>query len=153
MYMPVYQRGMPIETVAQRRAALRGRLPRALHENGARLSIAGFRSRVLPMSRTTIFHVDVQWGDCDPADIVFFPNFQRWIDAASLDFFHQCGLPRWRELEATRGIIGTPMLEINTRFYKSATYGDHLEVHTTIERWDRKVFVQYHRVVRDKTLL
>lgn len=105
------------------------------------------------MSRTTVFTVDVQWGDCDPADIVFFPNFQRWIDAASLDFFHQCGLPRWRELERTRGIIGTPMLEINTRFYKSATYGDRLEVHTTVERWERKVFVQYHRVMRDKTLL
>ena len=105
------------------------------------------------MSRTTVFTVDVQWGDCDPADIVFFPNFSRWMDAASLHFFRQCGVPRWRELEDTRGIVGTPLLEINTRFYKPATYGDRLEVHTSVERWDAKVFVQHHRVLRGDTLL
>ena len=40
----------------------------------------------------------MQFGDCDPAGIVFFPNFSRWMDAASLTFFMQCGVPPWREL-------------------------------------------------------
>ena len=50
------------------------------------------------MPRTTLFTVDVHFGDCDPAGIVFFPNFSRWMDSASLAFFMACGVPPWREL-------------------------------------------------------
>lgn len=98
--------------------------------------------------RTTLHRVDVQFGDCDPAGIVFFPNFSRWMDAASLSFFMQCGVPPWRELVKTRGIVGTPLLEINTRFLKSATYGEALTIHTHVAEWRAKVFVQVHRVSR-----
>lgn len=100
------------------------------------------------MARTTTHRVDVQFGDCDPAGIVFFPNFSRWMDAASLAFFMQCGLPPWRELVQTRGIIGTPLLEINTRFLKAATYGETLVIETSVEEWRHKAFVQHHRVTR-----
>ncbi|KNZ32668.1 MAG: 4-hydroxybenzoyl-CoA thioesterase [Methylibium sp. NZG] len=100
------------------------------------------------MPRTTTFSVAVQFGDCDPAGIVFFPNFSRWMDAASLSFFMQCGLSPWRELVKTRGIVGTPLLEINTRFVKTATYGETLTITTHVEEWRNKVFVQVHRVTR-----
>ena len=100
------------------------------------------------MARTTTHRVDVQFGDCDPAGIVFFPNFSRWMDAASLAFFMQCGVPPWRELVQTRGIIGTPLLEINTRFLKAATYGETLVIETSVEEWRHKAFVQHHRVTR-----
>ena len=100
------------------------------------------------MARTTTHRVDVQFGDCDPAGIVFFPNFSRWMDAASLAFFMQCGVPPWRELVRTRGIIGTPLLEINTKFLKAATYGETLVIETSVEEWRHKAFVQHHRVTR-----
>lgn len=105
------------------------------------------------MSRTTTFRVDVQFGDCDPAGIVFFPNFSRWMDAASLAFFMQCGLPPWRELVKTRGIVGTPLLEINTRFIKPVTYGETIDISTWVEEWRAKVFVQMHRVTRGDELI
>ena len=100
------------------------------------------------MPRTTLYRIDIQFGDCDPAGIVFFPNFSRWMDAASLAFFVQNGLPPWRELVKTRGIVGTPLLEINTKFMKSATYGQTLMISTWVEEWRAKVFVQMHRVTR-----
>lgn len=105
------------------------------------------------MSRTTTFRVDVQFGDCDPAGIVFFPNFSRWMDAASLAFFMQCGLPPWRELVKTRGIVGTPLLEINTRFVRPVTYGETIAIDTWVEEWRAKVFVQQHRVTRGGELI
>ena len=100
------------------------------------------------MPRTTTHSVAVQFGDCDPAGIVFFPNFSRWMDAASLSFFMQCGLPPWRELVKTRGIVGTPLLEINTKFFKTVTYGETIAISTHVEEWRAKVFVQVHRVTR-----
>ena len=100
------------------------------------------------MPRTTLHTVDVAFGDCDPAGIVFFPNFSRWMDTASLSFFMQCGVPPWRELVKTRGIIGTPLLEINTKFFRPATYGQTLVVHTHVDEWRAKVVVQIHRITR-----
>ncbi|GAP37507.1 acyl-CoA thioesterase [Piscinibacter sakaiensis] len=100
------------------------------------------------MPRSTCHSVTVQFGDCDPAGIVFFPNFSRWMDAASLSFFMQCGIPPWRELVKTRGIVGTPLLEIHTRFVTAATYGQTLEIATHVEEWRAKVFVQLHRITR-----
>lgn len=103
--------------------------------------------------KTTIYDVKVMFGDCDPAGIVFFPNFSKWMDASSLDFFVQCGIPPWRELQKTTGIIGTPLLEIHTKFMRPATYGEHLQVHTCVETWNTKTFVQKHTVMRGDQVL
>ena len=32
---------------------------------------------------TTRMHRTVEWGDCDPAGIIFYPTYYRWMDAAS----------------------------------------------------------------------
>jgi 4-hydroxybenzoyl-CoA thioesterase len=106
-----------------------------------------------PMSKTTVYEVKVQFGDCDPAGIVFFPNFSKWMDASSLHFFMECGIPPWRELIKTHGIVGTPLLEINTQFRQPATYGETLQIHTSIVEWRTKVFIQKHVVMRGDTLL
>ena len=105
------------------------------------------------MSKTTVYEVKVMFGDCDPAGIVFFPNFSKWMDASSLDFFMQCGIPPWRELEVSHGIVGTPLLEIQTKFVKSATYGETIEVHTTVEEWNAKTFKHRHVVRRGDDLI
>jgi 4-hydroxybenzoyl-CoA thioesterase len=105
------------------------------------------------VSKTHVHRVAVQFGHCDPAGIVFFPNFSRWMDESSLAFFMACGVPPWRELVKTRGIIGTPLLEIHTKFYKTATYGETIEVHTTVEEWMAKTFRHRHVIHRGDTVL
>ena len=105
------------------------------------------------MSKTVIYEVDVMFGDCDPAGIVFFPNFSKWMDASSLNFFVQCGVQPWRELVKTTGIIGTPLLEINTQFKRPATYGERLQIHTSVTEWREKVFLHRHVVKRGDDLL
>ena len=105
------------------------------------------------MTQVTQYHVNVMFGDCDPAGIVFFPNFSKWMDAASHHYFHACGVPPWRELYNETRLIGTPLLEIHTKFYVSATYGQSLVIHTQITSWGRKTFEQHHQVYRGDTLL
>ena len=105
------------------------------------------------MSKTVVYEVEVMFGDCDPAGIVFFPNFSKWMDASSLNFFMKCGVPPWRELVKTRGIIGTPLLEIHTKFIRPATYGERLQVHTSVQEWRDKVIVHKHVVQRGDTVL
>jgi len=105
------------------------------------------------MSKTTVYEVQVMFADCDPAGIVFFANFNKWMDASSLHFFSQCGIPPWRQLTQSHGIIGTPLLEIHTQFHVSATYGERLQIYTSIEEWDRKTLLQRHIIRRGDTLI
>ena len=105
------------------------------------------------MAKTHVHRVEVHFGDCDPAGIVFFPNFSRWMDEASLAFFRAQGVPPWRELQKTRGIVGTPLLEIHTKFRQPATYGETIEVHTSIEAWAAKTFRHRHVIKRGDTML
>jgi 4-hydroxybenzoyl-CoA thioesterase len=105
------------------------------------------------MAKTVVYDVQVMFGDCDPAGIVFYPNFSKWMDASSLNFFVQCGVQPWRELVKTTGIIGTPLLETHNKFMRPATYGEKLQVHTSVQEWRSKVFVQRHVVMRGDEVL
>ena len=105
------------------------------------------------MSVVHTFEVSVEFGDCDPAHIVYYPNFYRWIDAASRYFFVQCGVPLWHELEKTTGIIGTPILDAHTTFMRPASYGDRLAIDSEVVEWRHKTFVMRHRVRRGDELL
>ena len=103
--------------------------------------------------KTTHYAVSVEFGDCDPAGIVFFPNFLRWIDSSSRHYFVECGVPSWRETEQAHGIIGTPIVDVQARFVATATYGDRLSVETTVAEWRNRSFVMRHVVRRGDTVL
>jgi len=99
--------------------------------------------------RTIVYTQRVEFGDCDPARIVWFPNFFRWIDAASRHFFIQCGVPPWHETEKASGLIGTPLVDTHARFVKTASYGDTLQIHTHVAEWRDKSFVQRYQIKRE----
>jgi 4-hydroxybenzoyl-CoA thioesterase len=105
------------------------------------------------MSKVHVTRFTVEFGDCDPAGIVFYPNYLRWMDAASLHYFRAMGVPPWHELEAQTGIIGTPIVDVSVRFLRTASYGDEIEVESTIAEWRGKSFVFRHTIRRDGGIL
>jgi 4-hydroxybenzoyl-CoA thioesterase len=106
------------------------------------------------MKRKTIqYDYTISFGDCDPAGIVFYPNYSRWMDASSVHFFKSCGLPHWREMQKINGILGTPLLEIHTKFNQPATYGQTLQIFTSVSEWRAKVFIHKHVVMRGEDLI
>jgi 4-hydroxybenzoyl-CoA thioesterase len=104
------------------------------------------------MPRTTIHRVQVQFGDCDPAQIAFFPNYFRWCDAATLHFFTSGGMV-WRDPQTPGGLVGIPVVEVGCKFLRPTTYDDALEVHTRVEEWREKTFVMKHEIRRNGELL
>ncbi len=104
-------------------------------------------------SKEIIYTQRVEFGDCDPAGIVWFPNFFRWIDAASRHFFIACGVPPWHETEKTLGVFGTPLVDTHAQFVKTASYGDTLSLHVSVKEWRDKSFVQAYRVMRGDDLI
>ena len=54
------------------------------------------------ISRRTL---TVEWGHCDPANIVFYPNYFSWFDASTAHHFKVAGLPK-PELVRQFGVVG-----------------------------------------------
>ena len=100
------------------------------------------------ISKEITHAVCVVFGDCDLARVVWFPNFFRWIDAASRHYFVQCGAPSWQETEKALGVIGTPLVDTPSSFLRTATCGDMLDIQVTIPRWREKSFLQRCCVMR-----
>lgn len=92
--------------------------------------------------------VQVEFGDTDPAAIVFYPNFFRWYDAASWRLFVAAGLT----LDVLRdefGLIGLPIADASSRFIEPARFGDTIEITSHVSRWKRKSFEVEHAVMND----
>ena len=91
------------------------------------------------------FTVKVEWGDCDAAKIVFYPNFFRWMDAAAWNFFDANGLSP-QKLFSAHGWIVFPLVGARATFRKPARFGDKLEIETTVARWGGKSFELRHAI-------
>ena len=100
-----------------------------------------------------IYPVRVEFGHCDPAGIIWYPNYFHWTDSASRYFFEQCGVPTWAETTRTMGVIGTPIVDTKARFLKTATYGENLAIHTRITEWREKSFVLSYVIKRGEDII
>jgi 4-hydroxybenzoyl-CoA thioesterase len=98
--------------------------------------------------RSNIIQLHVEFGDCDPAGIVFYPNYFRWMDVGTRRFFAACGVPGWNAQPVPGGIIGTPLVDASARFLQSATYGETIDVESSIIEWRNKSFVVSHSIRR-----
>jgi 4-hydroxybenzoyl-CoA thioesterase len=86
----------------------------------------------------------VEWGDCDPADIVFYPRYLEWCDACTSALFAAAGLPIASTFK-NYGVIGVPMVDLKARFLKPSTYGNELVVHSTVLEFRKSSFVIRHQ--------
>lgn len=76
----------------------------------------------------------VEWGDCDAAGIVFFPNFYRWIDGHYHRFTEACAGYDQRTLVADYGLLGTPLRDTGCTFFSPARFGDTLTIASTLTK-------------------
>ncbi|MGE0626184.1 MAG: acyl-CoA thioesterase [Hyphomicrobiaceae bacterium] len=89
--------------------------------------------------------VKVEWGECDPADIVFYPNYFIWFDASVMEHFESVGLPK-KELLKRYNLNGWPMIDTRARFHKPSSYGDIVTIETCIPKWGRTSFEIEHKL-------
>lgn len=94
--------------------------------------------------------ITVQWGDCDPADIVFYPQYFRWFDSGTTELFASVGLDFATLFEA-HGILGVPILDAGAQFKFPARFRDRLTLESRLEAFGRSSFRVAHTITnRDK---
>lgn len=97
--------------------------------------------------------VQISFGHCDPAGIVFYPNYFRWFDRC----FHTFLLERaggHRKLCAELGARGIGLIDVDARFPSPATEGDRMRLDMTIADWGSKTLrLDYAGFVGDRPVV
>jgi 4-hydroxybenzoyl-CoA thioesterase len=90
--------------------------------------------------------VEIEFGDCDPAGIVFYPNYFRMFDAATARLFEAAlGM---KKIAWTRrfGIVGIPMVDTSAKFIKPVRFGDVVRIESAVQAFRRSSFDVEHRL-------
>lgn len=90
--------------------------------------------------------VEIEFGDCDPAGIVYYPNYFRMFDASTAHLFEAAlGM---KKIAWTRhfGIVGIPMVDTGAKFSRPSRFGDVVTIETTITEFRRSSFVVSHKL-------
>ncbi|HYF18406.1 MAG TPA: acyl-CoA thioesterase [Ramlibacter sp.] len=83
------------------------------------------------------------WGECDPAGIIYYPTYYRWMDAASWAMLARAGFPARRMRQEQ---VSIPLVDAQCSFLSSPTFGDECEVRSWVSRWGRSSFSVSHEV-------
>src|SRR3974390_2532367 len=95
--------------------------------------------------------IHIEWGDCDPAGIVYYPRYFAYFDNCTAALFEAVGLPKFEMLRHYQ-IVGIPMVDTRARFLAPSRYGDDVEVESAISAWRRSSFDVQHRLYRGQQL-
>ena len=87
----------------------------------------------------------VDFADCDPARIVFYPRYFDWFDRATERMFRVRGLP-WAQMFPDYEMAGVALVDASAKFMGPARFGDAITIETWVGEWRSKVFVVEHRV-------
>jgi 4-hydroxybenzoyl-CoA thioesterase len=104
------------------------------------------------MALISTYRVAVEWGDCDPARIVFYPNYFAWFDAATRALYTAANWP-YERLTERFNIIGTPLAEASVRFLRPSRFGQSFDLKSRVEDWQESRFTVLHQAYRGDALL
>lgn len=96
--------------------------------------------------------VRIEWGDCDPAGIVYYPRYFTFFDASTSALFERAlGMTKFQFVKAYNS-VGYPMVDTRARFLLPTRYGDDVVIETTVTEIRRSSFDIRHRLLKDGEL-
>ena len=93
----------------------------------------------------------IEWGQCDPAGIVFYPQYLIIFDSSTGWLFERSGLSPLA-MRRRYGIVGIPIVEVGARFFKPCRFDDEVVVESAVGEWGRSSFTVRHRVLNQGEL-
>ena len=95
--------------------------------------------------------VQIQWGDCDPANIVYYPRYFEMFDDSTSIMFEAAGFSK-QDIVKKYGLAGIPMVDTRAKFYIASTYGDWITLESRVESIRRSSFEVTHKVYKGDAL-
>jgi 4-hydroxybenzoyl-CoA thioesterase len=95
--------------------------------------------------------IHIEWGDCDPAQIVHYPRYLAYFDGCTTALFKKAGLSK-REMLKTYQIVGIPLVDLRASFKAPSRFSDTVIVESEITEWRRSSFSIRHRLFNKSVL-
>jgi 4-hydroxybenzoyl-CoA thioesterase len=96
--------------------------------------------------------VRIEWGDCDPAGIIFYPRYFAIFDASTSALIERAlGMPKSEYLKAY-DFAGHPLVDTHSRFYVPTRFGDDVTIETRVVEIRRSSFDLSHRLTKNGVL-
>ena len=97
-------------------------------------------------------NVRIEWGDCDPAGIVYYPRYFAFFDASTAALFERAlGMTKHDYLKAY-DFAGHPLVSTQSRFIIPTRFGDDVRIESTITELRRSSFDLSHRLFKNGAL-
>jgi 4-hydroxybenzoyl-CoA thioesterase len=104
------------------------------------------------MMLTNIRTTRIEWCDCDPAGIIFYPRYFEIFDTCTTALIERAlGMNKIAYLEAYN-FAGHPLVETRARFRQPTRFGDDVAIETKLVECGRSSFKIEHRLTRKDTL-
>lgn len=87
----------------------------------------------------------IEWGDCDPAGIVFNPQFFRFFDHGTALLYGAAGWPKPKMLERFNA-VGCPLVSTEATFIAPCRHGEEVVITTTIVDLGKSSFTIEHEL-------
>lgn len=98
------------------------------------------------------YKIKVEWGDCDPYGIVFYPNFYKWMDSAQWNYFKSIKQPI-SKLEKLYNIKGLPLLHTEAKFLSACVREDILNIQTSLVNITNSTLKLQHIIKRKNKIV
>ena len=96
--------------------------------------------------------IQIEWGDCDPFGIVFFPRYFEYFDGCTNALFQKAlGITK-AEMLRRFAIAGIPLVQASCNFHVPSSFGDVVSVESCVTRWGKSSFLVQHKLFRGETL-
>src|ERR1700733_3275109 len=101
---------------------------------------------------TSRHQVTIEWGHCDPAGIVYFPNYFSYFDSSTnVLFLRALGFNKYEMLKKY-DIVGIPLVDAGARFIVPSVFGDIVTIESSVVEIGRSSFRMEHRLLKGETL-
>jgi 4-hydroxybenzoyl-CoA thioesterase len=95
---------------------------------------------------SNICKIRIEWCDCDPAGIIFYPRYFEIFDTSTTVLIERTlGMNKIAYLKAY-AFAGHPLVEARARFRQPTRFGDDVEIETTLVECGESSFRLEHRL-------
>jgi 4-hydroxybenzoyl-CoA thioesterase len=103
------------------------------------------------MAFTNTRIVRIEWGDCDPAGIIFYPRYFEIFDASTAALFERAlGMTKFAMFKALP-FAGFPLVRTHAKFLRPTRFGDDVTVVSSVT-FKRSSFEVGHKLSLDGAL-
>ncbi len=91
----------------------------------------------------------IEWGDCDPAGIVFYPRYFAMFDTSTTMLVERAlGMGKFDYLKAY-SFLGHPLVETRAKFRIPTRFGDEVTIESALTACGRSSFAIGHRLLKN----